>query len=49
MSPQCPSHSILKNALSLFLRQTITDAGALQGDTACLPRAHSIRVLKAGT
>ena len=43
VSPRCPSRSLSKNALSYFLHQVISTAGAIQGDQSCLPRAHSIR------
>ena len=42
VSAKCPSRSLSKNALSYFL-QVISSAGALSGDTARLPRTHSIR------
>ena len=42
VSPCCPPRSVSKNALSYFLRQVISSAGALRGDPTSLPRAHSI-------
>ena len=43
VSPSCPTRSISKNALSFFLREAISGAGAVR-DGECPPlRAHSIR------
>ena len=43
VSPKCPQRAISKNAISFFLRETITDAGAMVEDGGRRPRAHSIR------
>ena len=32
VSPRCPSRSLSKNALSFFLRETVSGAGGLDGD-----------------
>ena len=42
VSPHCPLRSLSKNALSYFLRQIISSAGALRGDPTSLRLAHSI-------
>ena len=43
LSPKNPKRPISKNAISYFLRETISDAGALMGEGSRRPRAHSIR------
>ena len=43
MSPRCRHRAISKNAVSYFLRETISGAGALRADEGRGPRAHSIR------
>ena len=43
VSPRCPSTPLSKNASKHFLRQIISNAGAIQDDPPRLPRAHSIR------
>ena len=43
VSPRCLSRSLSKNALSYFLRQVISDAGAILDESMGLSRAHSIR------
>ena len=43
VSPSCPTRSISKNAISFFLREVISDAGAVRGDGGPPLRAHSIR------
>ena len=43
MSPRNNSRAMSKNGLSFFLRQTISDAGAVGADEGQAPRAHSIR------
>ena len=43
VSPRKPSKGISKNALSFFLRETISDANALVEEGGHWPRAHSIR------
>ena len=37
VSPRCPSHALLKNALSFFLRRVISDAGAVWDVLQVLP------------
>ena len=41
VSPRRPSHALLKNALSFFIRQVILDAGAME-EGALPPLAHSV-------
>ena len=43
ISPKRPSRSISKNAISFFLRQVITEAGAVGEVEGPSPRAHSVR------
>ena len=43
VSPKCRQRAITKNAISFFLRETITGAGALRPDEGPGLRAHSIR------
>ena len=43
VSPRSRSRPLSKNALSFFLRETISGAGALGVDEGPSPRAHSIR------
>ena len=43
LSPKCPQKAISKNAVSFFLRETISDADARMEDGGHRPRAHSIR------
>ena len=43
VSPRCRQQAITKNAISYFLRETISGTRALRTDEAFLPRAHSIR------
>ena len=43
VSPSCPTRSISKNAISFFLREVISGAGAIRGAEGPPLRAHSIR------
>ena len=43
VSPRCRQRALSKNALSFFLRETISGAGALGDVEGPTPRAHSIR------
>ena len=43
VSPRCRHKAITKNAISFFLRECISGAGALRADEGRGPRAHSIR------
>ena len=43
VSPHSPSRVISKNAVSFFLREVISKAGAVRGDEGPPLRAHSIR------
>ena len=43
VSPKCRQRSLSKNAMSFFLRDTISGAGALRADVGQGLRAHSIR------
>ena len=43
VSPSCPTRTISKNAISFFLREVISGAGAVRGDEGPPLRAHSIR------
>ena len=43
VSPRSPSRPISKNAVSYFLREVISEAGAVRQDVAALLRAHSVR------
>ena len=43
MSPRSPSRPISKNAVSYFLREVISEAGALRQDVAVPLRVHSVR------
>ena len=43
VSPRCRSRPITKTAISFFLREVISDAGALVSAEGPAPRAHSIR------
>ena len=45
VSPRCRQRSLSKNALSFFLRDCISGAGALRADVGQTLRAHSIRGL----
>ena len=46
VSPRCPSHALSTDALSYFLRQVISDAGAIWDASAGTSRAHSVGVLR---
>ena len=43
MSPRSPSRPISKNAVSYFLREVISEAGAVRQDVAAPLRDHSVR------
>ena len=43
VSPRRPSHSLSKNAVSYFLREVISGAGALRDNEGLSLKAHSIR------
>ena len=43
MSLRKPSRAISKNALSYFIRESISNAGALRSAEGQAPRAHSVR------
>ena len=43
MSPRSPYRPISKNAVSYFLREVISEAGAVRQDVAAPLRAHSVR------
>ena len=43
VSPRSPSHPISKNVVSYFLREVISEAGAVRQDVAAPLRAHSVR------
>ena len=43
VSPHSPSHPISKNAVSYFLREVMSEAGAARQDVAAPLRAHSVR------
>ena len=43
MSPRSPSRPISKNAVSYFLREVISEVGAVRQDVAAPLRAHSVR------
>ena len=43
VSPRCPTRQISKNAISYFLREVISGAGAVRGSEGQPLRAHSIR------
>ena len=43
VSPRSPSRPISKNAVSYFLREVISEAGAVRQDVAAPLRAHSVR------
>ena len=43
VSPRSPSCPISKNAVSYFLREVISEAGAVRQDVAAPLRAHSVR------
>ena len=43
VSPCSPSRPISKNAVSYFLREVISEAGAVRADVAAPLRAHSVR------
>ena len=43
VSPHCPLRALSKNALLFFLRQVISDAGAIWDISAVTRRAHSVR------
>ena len=43
VSPRSPSHAMSKNAISFFLWEVISGAGAVKGDEGPPLRAHSIR------
>ena len=47
LSPHCPTRGISKNAISYFLRQVITGAGAVGVGVGQAPRAHSVRGMAA--
>ena len=42
LSPRSPSRPISKNAVSYFLREVISEAGAVRQDVAAPLRAHSV-------
>ena len=48
-SPRSPSRQISKNAVSFFLREVISGAGAVRGDVVTPLRAHSIRGVATST
>ena len=43
VSPRSPSRPISKNAVSYFLREVISEVGAVRQDVAAPLRAHSVR------
>ena len=43
VSPRSPSRPILRNAVLYFLREVISEAGAVRADMASPLRAHSVR------
>ena len=43
VSPRSPSHPISKNVVSYFLREVISEAGAVRQDVAAPLHAHSVR------
>ena len=43
ISPRSPSRPISRNAVSYFLREVISEAGAVRADVASLLRAHTVR------
>ena len=43
VSPCSPSHPISKNAVSYFLREVISEAGAVRADVGAPLHAHSVR------
>ena len=43
VSPRSPSRPISKNAVSYFLREVISEAGAIRADVAAPLHAHSVR------
>ena len=43
VSPRCPTRTISKNAISFFLREVISGAGAIRDSEGQSLRAHSIR------
>ena len=43
VSPGSPSRPISKNAVSYFLREVISEAGAVRADMAAPLRAHNVR------
>ena len=43
VSPRSPSRPISKNAVSYFLREVISEAGAVRADVAAPLRAHSVQ------
>ena len=43
MSPKCPNRAVSKNAISFFLREVISGAGAVREAGNPPLRAHSIR------
>ena len=43
VSPRSPSRPISRNAVSFFLREVISEAGAVRDDAAPPLRAHSVR------
>ena len=47
VSPRCPTRAISKNAISFFLREVISGAGAVRGSEGQPLRAHSIRGVSA--
>ena len=49
VSPHSPSRAISKNAISFFLREVISGAGAVMGDEGPPLRAHSIRGVSTST
>ena len=42
VSPQSPSHAMSKNAISFFLQEVVSGAGAIRGNEGPPLRAHSI-------
>ena len=47
VSPRCPTRTISKNAISFFLREVISGAGAIRDSEGQSLRAHSIRGISA--
>ena len=49
VSPRLPSRQISKNAISFFLREVISGAGAVREDVCSSVRVHRIRGVSAST